>query len=108
LGDLVQAYEFEREKKISQAMKIVIGNFPKQLIDIAKYFNENINSDSEKMEYLMTSPQQWTKISEVTVKQLQVILKKALNKIEVLDVVGKLKIDHFEMENIIKYSQTTV
>ena len=64
LGDLVQAYEFEREKKISQAMKIVIGNFPKQLIDIAKYFNENTNSDSEKMEYLMTSPQQWTKISE--------------------------------------------
>jgi len=103
LGDLVQSYEHEMNKKTVQAMKIVIGNFPKPLIKIANCFNENINSDSEKMDFMMTSPQQWSKLPDVTVKQMQVILKNALKKTSALNVVDKLKIESFREENIVEF-----
>jgi hypothetical protein len=57
------------------------------------------------MEVMMTAPQQWTKMSEVTVKQLQIILKSALNKIDSLNVTEKLKIEFYDEENIIKFRQ---
>ncbi len=104
-GDLIQANKHEKDKKIAQAMIIAIGIFPKSIINIASCFNENLNSDSDNMEYMMTARGQWTKTSEVTVKQLQVILKNALGKIEPLKEAEKLKIESFENENIIKFRQ---
>ncbi len=83
LGDLIQANEHEKDKKIVQAMRIVIGNFPKSIINIASCFNENLNSDSDKMEFLMTTRGQWTKIGQIPSVKLRSFTNSALKNLVV-------------------------
>jgi hypothetical protein len=49
LGELVQAYEHETEPNINKSMKLVLNSFPKNLVLIAKCFNENINEESSSL-----------------------------------------------------------
>jgi hypothetical protein len=105
LGELIQTYEHENDETQNKRMETILKYIPKNLIKIAKCFNENINSDNEKVEYIMTSPQNWTNISEITVKQLQIVLKTALNKVEKLDFDNKLGIIGFDTENVINFRQ---
>jgi len=96
LGDLVQAYEYEQNQKTLQSMKNILGTFRGSLVNIAKCFNENTNVSSRSYEYMMITQNSWSKISEITVKQLQVTLKIALNRVECLNVNEKLNITNFD------------
>jgi hypothetical protein len=96
LGDLVQAYEYEQNQKTLQSMKNILGTFQGSLVNIAKCFNENTNVSSRSYEYMMITHNSWSKISEITVKQLQVTLKIALNRVECLNVNEKLNITNFD------------
>jgi hypothetical protein len=51
----------------------------------------------------MTGPSVWIPINEISTKQLQVILKRALKKITKLDVASKLKINNYEPEDILLF-----
>jgi hypothetical protein len=105
LGDLVQAYEYEQDGKNLKLMKNILGTLPKPLIEIATCFNENINDNSQTFEYIMMTMNGWSRLSDVTVKQLQVTLKTLLNKIECLNVTEKLGIAHFDEQNIVTVRQ---
>jgi hypothetical protein len=52
------------------------------------------------MKYLLIAPRTRKKLITITVKELQVTLKNALKKIDVLDFKKKLGIDNFDEENI--------
>ena len=103
LGELTQAYEYETDKRINQAMRTILTAFPKTLIDISRCFCEDINLNSEKLKYMLIAPDTRKDINSIIVKELQVTLKTALKKIEVLDFNKKLGIENFEEENIMKF-----
>jgi hypothetical protein len=103
LGELIQAYEYETDEKLIKTMKIIISTFPKILVNISKCYNEEINSDNEDMKYMLIAPRTRKNLITITVKELQVTLKNALKKIDVLDVKNKLGIDNFDEENITRF-----
>jgi hypothetical protein len=100
LSELIQAYEYETDERLTKTMKIIISSFPETLVNISKCHNEEINSDTEDMKYMLIAPNMRKNIYSITVKELQVTLKNALKKIETLDVKNKLGIDNFDEENI--------
>jgi hypothetical protein len=98
-----KANEYETDEKLIKAMKIIISSFPKILVNISKCYNEVINSDNEDMKYMLITPRTRKNLITITVKELQVTLKNALKKIDVLDVKNKLDIDNFDEENITRF-----
>ena len=84
-------------------MQIFISTFPKTLVNISKCYNEDINSDIEDMKYMLIAPRTRKNLNSITVKELQVTLKNALKKIDVLDVKSKVGIDNFDEENITSF-----
>ena len=70
LGELIQAYEYETDAKLNQTMQTILSPFPKILIDISKCFCEDINSNSEKINYMMIAPN--TRKDSIIVKEMQV------------------------------------
>jgi hypothetical protein len=56
LYELIQAYEYETNEKLTKTMKIIIASFPKTLINISKCYNEVINSDNEDIKYMLIAP----------------------------------------------------
>jgi hypothetical protein len=103
LGELIQAYEYETDEKLIKTMKIIITSFPKTLVNISKCYNEDINSDIEDMKYMLIAPRTRKNLNSITVKELQVTLKNALKRIDILDVKNKLGIDNFDEENITRF-----
>jgi hypothetical protein len=103
LGELTQSYEFETDEKLNKTMRMVMSAFPQILIDISKNFNEDINSDADKLDYMLITPNLRKNVSDITVKELQVTLKTALKKTEELDFKNKMMIEEFDEENIIKF-----
>jgi hypothetical protein len=100
LGELMLAHEYEEDINLNKAMKIVINSFPKHLINIAKCYNEDINCDDERLEYMLLKPHNRTLLTTVTTKDLQVTLKIALNRIESLNFDEKLGTVNFDPANI--------
>jgi exonuclease III len=100
LGDLIQAFEHENDRKLNKIMKIILAHIPKNLKSIVENYNENFNTDEDKVQHLMITHGVWVKIKDVTVKQLQIRLKIILKKVESLDVNNKLQIQTFEKEYI--------
>jgi len=103
LGELTQAYEYEADIKLSKIMKMIMSTFPESLINISKCFNEEINSNCEEMKYMQIAPGIRKDITIITAKELQVLLKNALGRIESLNVNNKLGIQNYDEENISKF-----
>jgi hypothetical protein len=55
------------------------------------------------MKFMQVSPGSRQSLNTITVKDLQIILKTALNKIDVLDVKKKLGVEFFDENNIVKF-----
>ena len=72
-------------------------------MNISKCYNEEINSDNEDLKYMLIAPRTRKNLITITVKELQVILKNAVKKIDVLDVKNKLGIPKFDEENITRF-----
>jgi hypothetical protein len=103
LGELIQAYEYKTDEKLTKSVKIIISTFPETLVNISKCHNGDINSDNEDMKYMLIAPRTRKDVNSITVKELQVTSKNALKKIEVLDVKNKLSVDNFDEENILSF-----
>ena len=101
LGDLMQAYEFEQSHNLNKIMKIIIKAFPPELVEITKYYKENTNCN-RSFEYLMLDDRLASRIAicKVTTKNLQNVLKIAMNKVENIDFEEKLKINFFDKSSI--------
>ncbi len=74
LGELTQAYEYETDKKLIKTIKIILSSFPEVLLNISKCFIEGINSDDEKLNYVLIAPNNRKNVNAITVKELQVTL----------------------------------
>jgi hypothetical protein len=102
LGELVQNFEFETEDKTLKTMKIIMQTFPKNLIQISKCFIEDINDNDENLKFIRIEDNTWKSIECITVKDLQITLKKILKKTETTNFNQKLGIQNFKEDNIIK------
>ncbi len=102
LGDLVQSMEHEKDVKLVKIMKIIISTMPHHLVNIAKCYNEDVNSSNEEVKYILISPDMRKETSAITVKELQVTLKTTLKRIDELDVKLKLGINNYDEENIMR------
>jgi len=100
LGDLVQSMEHVKDAKLNKIMKTIISSIPSHLVNITKCCNEDLNSGSEEINYILIGPEMRREIGSITVKELQVTLKTCLKRIEVLDVKNKLGINNYDDENI--------
>jgi hypothetical protein len=100
LGELVQAVEFERNNNMEKAMNLIISTFPTFLKNISKLYNDDINTNSQHLKYMMLANGLRMNIYEVTTKDLQQTLKLALKKIEKQDFLTKLKINDFDETHI--------
>jgi exonuclease III len=102
LGELTQAYEYENNEKLMKNMKIIISTMPEVLVKISSCYNEDTNSNNDEMKYIQIAPGTRKDVNSITVKELQVTLKNALKKTEILNVKNKLGIENFDEENITK------
>jgi exonuclease III len=103
LGELAQAYEHENDQRLCQTMKMVMNFIPTKWIEIAKCYNEDINSDDGRLINMKNSTKNWNSINELTVKELQKMLKIATNKVEFLNVKERTNIEEFDDENIMSF-----
>jgi hypothetical protein len=102
LGELSLAYEHECDVNTNKKMKIILSAFPKVLINIVKCYNEDINNDKINLEYLLVSPSKRVKIEDVTTKELQTVLKLAMNKVEAADFLNRLGFE-YQSSNILQF-----
>jgi len=105
LGELVEAYEHERDANKNKAMKIILLSFPKHLVEIAKCFNETLNEDEEKLKYIQLNSKIRTSIDIITTKDFQLTLKHALKRVESANFTERLEVNSFEASNIIQFRQ---
>jgi hypothetical protein len=94
-------FEHENRSKENKIMKMVLKSIPRKLIEIAKCFNEEINATNQQMKYVKATDKTWRNINELTTKEMQIIFKIALKKVELLDVNKKLGIKDFNYENFL-------
>jgi hypothetical protein len=102
LGELTQAYEYETDRKLTKIIKMIMSTFPEYLIKISKCYNDEINLNNEELKYLQIAIGDRKNVNVITVKELQVVLKNALGKIESANIKEKVGIDSFDEENITK------
>ncbi len=101
LGELVQTYEHESNKNLNKSMAMVIKSFPKILVDIAKCFNDELNEIDQSLRYIETSNKKRLAIESITIREYQVTLKIALNRVEKINYKTRLKVDYFNKTNIL-------
>jgi hypothetical protein len=106
LGDLTQAMEYETDRRVITTMNLVMTQIPSKLREIARCFNEDINSDEDNLKHFKIEKGQRVRVNDITSKQLQVILKNVLKKTETLDVKSRVDIDNFDMENIMNFRKS--
>jgi hypothetical protein len=103
LGDLTQAYEHEIDRNTNKAMALVIHSIPKILIDIAKCYNEEVNSIDLALKYILVTKNRRLAIESIPAKEFQALLKNALGRIENTNFREKLKIEEFNATNILTF-----
>jgi hypothetical protein len=90
--DFIMEAETEQNDRRSQRLESIISAFPKYYRNAANSFNENCNQKLECVTHLLKLDQSWIRIEDVTTRDLQWILKKALGRISVADFHEKLGI----------------
>jgi hypothetical protein len=90
--DLVQEAEIERDKGRSKRIESIISAFPKYFRNAAGSFNENINTKTDSITHILKEDSTWTSLGEITTKELQWVLKKAMCRTEKVNLENKLQI----------------
>jgi hypothetical protein len=105
LGELIRGYEIETNTNIIKIMKMILVEFPNDLIKIAEKFNEDENNESDNYKIFKLNTDVWKEPKDVTTKELQNLLKIAMNKTEKINFCDKLAITTFDNNNILKLRQ---
>ena len=90
LHELCCEEETERERGKLKRIRMVIVNFPIEMIEIAASYDENVNEDSLGLTNILIKGEMWKELDKVTTKELQSTLKVALNKISNQDFNTRL------------------
>ena len=103
LGDLTQSLEYENDRKKTKLMNMILGTFPIILQKIAKCYNEEINSNLLELKTIKIHEDKRLDIRMITVKELQIVLKKRMNRTEIQDFDKKLGTNNFDKTNVEKF-----
>ena len=100
LGELIEEIELTNDRERDKVLKFIVTAFPSNLVNIAKNFNKDINTDQSVMTHLYLGNDIFVPVEDVTVKQMQSRLKVALNKTSVVNYDEKIGFDHVEISEI--------
>jgi hypothetical protein len=103
LGDLTQSLEYENDRKRTKLMNMILGTFPIILQKIAKCYNEELNSNLQELKTIKMHEDKRLDIRMITVKELQIVLKKRMNRTEIQDFDKKLGTNNFDNTNVTKF-----
>jgi hypothetical protein len=102
--DIVNEAEIEKNKTRLQKLESIISAFPKYFRNAALSFDENINVRNEIITHFVRNEYEWVPVSDITTKDLQWILKKALHRITEADYRSKLEVEN-EIIDPVKFRQ---
>jgi hypothetical protein len=80
LKDLMLELEVTRDRNRLNLLKFIESNFEQNLIELAKNFNDDFNTEILSLTHIFMGNDTYVPIHDITVKQLQSLLKIALNK----------------------------
>jgi exonuclease III len=90
--DFVMDAEIEKDKNRLKRLESIISAFPKYFRNAANSFNENVNAQTNSLTHFVKEDSSWASLNEITTKELQWILKRALHRISSTDFHNKLNI----------------
>jgi hypothetical protein len=93
LWELTSELETELNKKRKIKLQSILGAFPEYFINAANCYNDGSNHNNDKVTHLLKADNTWVPVGNITTKELQWILKAALNKIEHSNSSDKLGIE---------------
>ena len=88
--DLVTQAETENNRNRSSRLEAIIHAFPKYYRDVANSFNDDSNTRLENVTHIMSVDKTWIPIGDITTKDLQWILKNALQRISDININPKI------------------
>ena len=103
LYEICKEEETERERQRLKRIRLVIVNFPMEMIEIASSYNEDENEDSNELTHILEKDGTWKELKDITTKEIQKLLKAAMNKTTNQNHDAKLGIVNFDKNNIIKF-----
>jgi hypothetical protein len=101
LGDLVQEIEYTNDSRKLESLRHIENKFPNQILKVARNYCNEIN-DNVGMTHVYVGNDVFVPINEVTVKQLQLVLKRSLGRTEIPDYCKKLNIEEFDRRQILR------
>ena len=94
--------EAEIEQEMNELVRIgsVITAFPEHMVEMAGAFDENSNNEARASTKIMESWGEWRELGDMTTKELQQLLKRALGKTETLDFAHRLGFEDYDRYQI--------
>jgi len=86
-----------------KTLEMFINVFPKYYRDVANSFDENINTRQENITHILSEEGLWIDIEEITTKELQWLLKHAMNRTKAANFSSRIKIEIGEEINIMQF-----
>ena len=102
LKDLILELEITRDRSRLNLLKFIESNIEVGLLEIARKFNDDLNTDLLSLSHFSLGNDTYVPVQDITVKQLQTLLKVALNKTSKTDFNKKLEISDFDPNVILK------
>jgi len=101
--DIVFAAETEMDKNRSKRLEAIISAFPTYFREVANSFNPEINSNIETLTHILKVDNSWTDFENITTKDLQWILKNALDRLDEINIAERLEIEESNEINILQF-----
>ena len=87
---MVTQAETENNRNRSSRLEALIHAFPNYYRDVANSFNDDNNTRLDNVTHIMSIEQTWIPIGDITTKDLQWILKNALQRISDININPKI------------------
>jgi hypothetical protein len=100
LIEVIQECEFETDSIRRKNLEYIIGQFDPSIVEIAKNYNDEINGSTGEMSHFYIGNNQFIKSKDITVKELQKLLKEALRKTSTVQYEENLKIESFDRKSL--------
>jgi hypothetical protein len=105
LKDLTLELEVTRDRNRFELLKFIESNFEQNLKEVAKVFNDHFNTELLTLTHIFLGNDTYVPFHDITVKQLQTLLKTALGKTSTTEFERKLGMSNFDPECILKVSK---
>jgi len=94
LLELTRELETEQDRNRSKRLESIVSAFPNYYKIVANTYDDNLYTNDDNLTHFLKIDHSWTPIEIISTKDLQWILKKALNKVTKADFQCKLNINN--------------